>query len=106
MWCDLLDLEHGINLRLTMTLCGCKRLETLKSTDYQFELEERELLLDKLLDSFEDLNFSFYTNRLLIIIEDATKDVLDLDNGDYLFYTIFECSVKYLLKELSIVVQI
>ena len=106
MWCYLLDLKHSINLRLTVTLCCRKRLETLKSTYNQFELEERELLLDQILDSLEDLDLCFHTNRLLVIIEDTTKDVLDLNNGDYLFNTIFECSVKDLFKELSIVVQL
>ena len=101
---ELLALKHSIDGGLNL-LFGHRWWKTLQTARDDLHLEEREHVLDGLLDSFKDGYFLLYADGT-ILIEDHAKDMLPLDHSHHLLHEVLADSIQDRLKELRIVVQI
>ena len=99
--CHFISFHAQINLLLNLASPN-----NFQTADNDPDLEKRETLLYSLLNAFENFYLLFQRDRVVIIIENHTKNVSYLDDCDHLFQIILADFVQNLLKEWLIIVQI
>lgn len=102
---NFLALKVSFNLTLDVALGCLESRQTLQSTNHNFHLEQLESRLNQILHSLEYFELALHADRLVVIVEDAAEDVLELDDRNDLLDAVLADAIEHLLKELVVVVQ-